>query len=149
MRALTIISLLIFSVVAHGADPDDTPATRLAAAEKYYATLDIAKLMDQVLAKDAASLPEDNREQARVLVREHFHYQELTKVSLQALVKIFNTKELNAMAAFYGSAEGQSVISKYPAYLAEVMPAIVAQVRRTMAEVQPELQSKRGSQAVR
>jgi uncharacterized protein len=149
MRALTITSLLILSAVAHGADLDDTPATRLAAAEKYYATLDIAKLMDQVLAKDAASLSQDNREQARVLVREHFHYQELTKVSLQALVKIFNTKELNAMAAFYGSAEGQSVISKYPAYLAEVMPAIVAQVRRTMAEVQPELQSKRGSQAVR
>ena len=65
MRALMIITLLTFSVVAHGADSDDTPETRLAAAEKYYATLDIAKLMDQVLAKDAASLPQDNREQAR------------------------------------------------------------------------------------
>jgi len=81
-------------------------------------------------------------------VREHFHYQELTKVSLQALVRNFNTKELNAMAAFYGSAEGQAVLAKYPAYLAEVMPAIVAEVRRTINEVQSEQQSKRGSQAV-
>ena len=104
--------------------------------------------MDQVLAKDAVSLPQDNREQARALVREHFHYQELMKVSLQALVKIFNTKELNAMATFYGSAEGQSVIAKYPSYLAEVMPAIVAEVRRAIAEVQPELQSKHRPQTV-
>ena len=52
------------------------------------------------------------------------------------------------MAAFYGSAEGQAVLAKYPAYLAEVMPAIVAEVRRTINEVQSEQQSKRGSQAV-
>jgi hypothetical protein len=56
MRALMIITLLTFSVVANGADPDDTPETRLVAAEKCFATLDIAKLMDQVLAKDASCL---------------------------------------------------------------------------------------------
>jgi hypothetical protein len=112
----------------------------MAAAEKYFATLNIEKLINQVLAKDASGLPPDKREQARTIVREHFP-QEMMKVSLQALVKTFTTKELNAMTAFYGSAEGQSVIPKYPTYLAEVMPTIEAEIRRTIAEIQREQQS--------
>jgi hypothetical protein len=85
MRALVIVALLTFRVVAYGADSDDTPETRLAAAEKYFATLNIETLINQVLAKDASGLPPDKREQARAIVREHFR-QEMMKVSLQALV---------------------------------------------------------------
>jgi hypothetical protein len=147
MRALMAVALLIFSALACASDPNDTPETRLAAAERYFATIDLPKLMEQVLAKDVADVPGDDREQARALVREHFRYGELMKVALQALAKNFTTKELNAMADFYGSAEGRSVIAKYPAYLADVMPSLVAEVERALVEIQPELQNKRRSQS--
>jgi hypothetical protein len=144
-------SRLIFLVASHasplkarmGSDQADTPETRMAAAKRYYSTVDSKKLLDQSFRAGVASLPEDKRAEALALAKAHFHVEDLTAVAIEALVKNFSTDELNAMADFYGSAEGQSILAKYPTYLAEVMPAMLAEVKRAIAEIQTELQSNR------
>jgi hypothetical protein len=124
-----------------GSNQDDTPETRMAAAKRYYVTVDIKKLMDRSLRASVANLPEDKRDEVLALAKAHLHVDDLAAITLAALVKNFTTDELNAMANFYGSAEGQSILDKYPTYLAEVMPAILAEVRRVFALVPlaPEL----------
>lgn len=128
-----------------GLDQPDTPETRMEAAKKYYSTVDINKLVDQTLRSSVANLPEDKQAEAFALAKAHFHLADLTAVTIQALVKNFTTNELNAMANFYGSAEGQSILAKYPTYLAEVMPAVLAEVKRAVAEIQTELQINRAT----
>jgi hypothetical protein len=116
----------------------------MAAAKRYYSTVDRRKLIDETLRATAASLPEDKREEVLALARTHFRFDDMMTIALAALVKDFNTAELNAMADFYGSAEGKSILAKYPAYIAEVMPAMLAEVKRDIAEMQTEVQNKRG-----
>jgi uncharacterized protein len=129
LRILMLLPLLV-ATVSLASEPD-TPATRLVAAEKYFATIDLKSLLDKVTSNDP---------KAAAIVRTHFHYEDYKKVALSALIKNFTTKELDAMTAFYGSPEGRSVIAKYPNYLADVMPAITAQVQRAKAEAEAQRQ---------
>ena len=126
-----------------GSDQGDTTEARMAAAKRYFSTVDMNKLMDQGIQAGLMSLPADKRAEALRLTKAHFHLEEIAAVATAALVKNFTTAELNAMADFYGSAEGQSILAKYPSYLAEVMPAVLAEVKRAIAEIQTELQNNR------
>jgi len=99
--------------------------------------------MDASLRAGVATLPEDKRDAALALAKAHIHFEDLTAVTTAALVKNFTTDELNAMANFYGSEEGQSILAKFPTYMAEVMPAILAEVRRAVAEMKTEMQISR------
>jgi Uncharacterized protein conserved in bacteria (DUF2059) len=122
-RILTVL-LLTLATITSASEPD-TQATRLAAAERYFATIDLKSLLDKVTSND----PE-----GAAIVKKHFRFEDYKQVALSALVKTFSTKELDAMTNFYGSPEGRSVIAKYPRYLAEVMPALMAQIQRVEAE---------------
>lgn len=123
---------------------EDTPETRMAAAKRYYSTVDRRKLMEETVRATVAGLPEDKRQEVLALATTHIHFDDLMTIALAALVKDFNTVELNAMANFYGSVEGKSILAKYPAYIAEVMPAMLAEVKRDVAEMQMEIQNSRG-----
>jgi uncharacterized protein len=130
-------------IVQGGSNRADTQETRMAAAKKYYLTIDTNKLMDEVLRASVARLPEDKRDEVFALAKAHLDIEQFREISIPALVKNFNTDELNAMANFYGSPEGKSILAKYPTYLAEVMPAILAEVKREIGEMQIEMQNRR------
>ena len=116
----------------------------MAAAKRYYSTLDMKKMMDEILrAGVAARLPEDRRDGALTIAKAHLDTEKLATIAIAALVKNFNTDELNAMANFYGSPEGKSILAKYPAYIAEVMPEMLAEVQREIGEMQIEMQNSR------
>jgi hypothetical protein len=48
----------------------------------------------------------------------------LRAIALDKMIAVFSVEELNALAAFYGSPVGQSIVTKFPVYMAEVMPVI-------------------------
>jgi hypothetical protein len=77
------------------------------------------------------------------VAKAHLDTDELATIAIAAMVKNFNTDELNAMANFYGSPEGKSILAKYPAYIAEVMPAMFAEIQREIGEMQIEMQNSR------
>jgi uncharacterized protein len=126
-----------------GSNQADTQETRMAAAKRYYSTLDMKKMMDEILRAGVARLPEDRRDEVFALAKAHLDTEELATIAIAALVKNFNTDELNAMANFYGSPEGKSILAKYPAYIAEVMPEMLAEVQREIREMQIEMQNSR------
>ena len=59
----------------------------------------------------------------------------LTKASMDAMVKNFTTDELKALADFYGSPIGKSAMQKVGAYMADIMPAVQAEIMKAAAKM--------------
>ena len=93
----------------------------------------------------ARSQDPQHAEQAAVLIKKHVRADVLASVMLNAMVKNFTADELNALADFYGSPVGKSAMAKFPSYMGDVMPGILAEMRRAAAEMSQEAEAKRSS----
>ncbi len=132
-----LLSLLIlFSAVtfASGDTSGDTPETRHLAAERYLQVADLPKLLGDMTDQMARTVPEDKRDQFKVLMKKHVRVDVLREAMLAAMVKNFTSRELNALANFYGSPEGRSAMTKIGSYMADLMPAIQAEMRHAIDE---------------
>jgi len=55
------------------------------------------------------------------------------------MVKNFTTDELKALADFYGSSVGKSAMQKFGAYMADIMPAMQAEIIKAQAKLNQSL----------
>jgi hypothetical protein len=83
----------------------------------------------------AANVPADQREQFKQLMTEDLDIAALSKAMTDAMVKHFTTDELKALADFYGSPIGKSAMHKMGAYVADLMPAIQAEMIKAQAKL--------------
>src|SRR5690348_5061183 len=111
MRTLLIATLLICLPAFVNAADDDTPATRRAAAERYMQVSDLQGLMKQMTDAVSMELPPEKAEEVRNIPTKHVRIEALQEAMLIIMVKHFTTRELNALADFYGSAEGKSAMA--------------------------------------
>ena len=63
----------------------------------------------------------------------------LTKAMIDSMVKHFTTEELKALADFYGSPVGKSAMQKFGAYMADIMPAMEAEIMKAQAKLNQSL----------
>jgi hypothetical protein len=145
MRTIAISLLLLLTAGAARSDNGDSPEARRAAAERYYTVSDFPRLLDQSVSAAARSQDPQHAEQAAVLIKKHLRTDVLASVMLNAMVKNFTADELNALADFYGSPVGKSAMAKFPGYLGDVMPGLLAEMRRAGAEISQEAETKRNS----
>jgi len=120
----------------------DTRENRLAAAQRYLETTPIEGMFDKIIDQMAKSgqIPMDQTElMAEFTAR--LDIAKLKTVTLAAMVKHFTADELNAMADFYGSAAGRSVVRKMGAYMADVLPVIQTETVRVMQEIVQDLKA--------
>ncbi len=110
----------------------DTPANRLAAADRYLKAVPPIEMIKETVDQLAARLPEDRREEFRAVLAEVFHSEHIEEITRKAIVKHFTVKEIDALAAFYGSPEGRSISKKFNAYMADVMPVIQEELAAAM-----------------
>lgn len=115
----------------------DTPANRLEAARRYLKAVPPLELVQETVDQLAEKVPEDRREEFRKVLAQMVHSEHIEKITLEAIVKHFTVKEINALAAFYGSPEGRSISKKFNAYMADVMPAIQQELAGAMAGTHP------------
>lgn len=111
----------------------DTPANRLEAARRYLKAVPPLELVKETVDQLAEKVPEDRREEFRKVLAQMVHSEHIEKITLEAIVKHFTVREINALAAFYGSPEGRSISRKFNAYMADVMPAIQQELAGAMA----------------
>ena len=52
------------------------------------------------------------------------------------MAKHFTTEELNALAEFYGSPQGQSIMNKFGAYMADTQIIIIQEISTAMKNIQ-------------
>jgi hypothetical protein len=130
---LVVAMAILFSPSARA---QDDLANRRAAAERYEATMPIAKMMEESIQQMAAALPEDQRSTFVAQMEQVVDGKRLRLIALDQMIQVFSTEELDALAAFYGSPVGQSIVTKFPVYIAEVMPLIQLELARAVRELE-------------
>jgi hypothetical protein len=133
MRRLAFAMMLIcLHTLGAGAEPEDSPATRRQAAERYAATNDLPKLLADVSEAMSRNLPPEKRAEFKALMTQYVRVDALQEAMLISMAKHFNTRELNALATFYGSEEGKSAMAKFGVYMADVMPMVEAEMKHAV-----------------
>jgi Uncharacterized protein conserved in bacteria (DUF2059). len=139
MKRIILITLLAVPW-AFGQQVADTPANRLAAAKRYLQAVPPAEMVADTVDRVAAQLPEERREEFKKALSKVVSSERIEALTLQAVTKHFTVKEINALAAFYGSPEGRSITKKFGDYMADVMPAIQEELSGAMEEIHKEVQ---------
>jgi hypothetical protein len=114
----------VFLVSAPAQTVPDTPANRLAAAQRYLKAVPPMEMVGETLNQLASQIPEERREEFKEALTQVVTSARIEKITMDAIVKHFTVREINALTAFYGSPEGRSISKKFTAYMADVMPAI-------------------------
>jgi hypothetical protein len=130
---LTVLTLFISGNFALSAT--DTPETRRHEAERYLQATPPKALFEDMADKMAANLPPDQRDQFKKLMTSQLDIAALTKAMIDSMVKHFTTEELKALADFYGSPVGKSAMQKFGAYMADIMPAMEAEIMKAQAKL--------------
>lgn len=144
MRRL-LIPLLALSLplMAAAAEPADNPTSRRAAAERYIVASNVERMMADMATAMTQNLPAEKAADVKTLLTKHVRADALKEAMIISMVKHFTTRELNAMADFYGSPEGKSSLEKFGPYMADVMPMIQAEMQHAMQAAQAEKDGKK------
>ena len=124
LRTLLASALLIVAIsYSPSASAQNISPEKLEAAKAYLEVADVNNLLNEMTKQVAATLPENIRagfvEHMNGIDKEAFN-----AAMIASMAKHFSVEELHALAAFYGSKEGQSIMKKMPMYMAEMMPII-------------------------
>ena len=134
-QKLVVLVLLTLSAWSPVFSAADTPETRRKEAERYLQVSPPKALFEDMADKMAETLPADQREQFKKVMTTQVDIAALSKAMIDAMVKNFTTEELKALADFYGSPVGKSAMQKFGAYMADVMPAIQAEMLKAQAKL--------------
>jgi hypothetical protein len=133
MRRFALATMLIcLHTMVWSAEPEDSPATRRQAAEHYAKAFDLPKMLADVSEAMSRNLPPEKRAEFKALMTQYVRVDALQEAMLVAMSKHFTTRELNALAAFYGSEEGKSAMAKFGVYMADVMPMVEAEMKHAV-----------------
>lgn len=126
-----LLAFLAMAVLSNTAFAQDTSEARLDAAERYAKVFNLPKMMNQTVAQIALNVPENKRQEFIQFMSGALDMQMLEGLIVTSMTEHFTTNELNALADFYGSPEGISIVEKMPVYMASTMPRIQSVVLQT------------------
>jgi hypothetical protein len=130
--------LITVSLSYSGSPPPvlDTEENRIAAARHYVRVAPMKTIIDNSVGEMAKNLPEDERAQFVQLMTKAIRIEVLQDAAVMSLVKHYTASEINALAEFYGSRVGQSILKKLGKYMADVMPVIQREIIRAANAIQ-------------
>jgi hypothetical protein len=117
---------------------EDTPENRAAQAERYLEAAPLQDIYADMAEQMARNVPQDERAQFKAVLTKHLDIPAITKATKEALVKHFTAPELKALADFFGSEMGKSALKKYGAFMAEVTPAMQAEMMEARVKAHQE-----------
>lgn len=142
MKPLLIALLLSFSTLSFASEIPDTPANRKIAAERYMTVVSMENMMSDVITQSAKNIPEQQRSRFINLMTQYVRLDVLEREALSSMIKHFSVKELNALADFYGSPEGQSAVKKLGVFMADVTPLIQQEIFRAAKQLKADSAKK-------
>jgi hypothetical protein len=134
---LFIVALLAMTLPA--AALEDTPENRAAQIDRYLTAIPPKALFDDMINKMVQQMPPEHREGFRSLMLKNFDFNVLTTSMRAAMLKVFTADELAALADFYSSPLGKSAMSKMGDYMAQVMPAMTAEIGKATQATAKEI----------
>jgi hypothetical protein len=91
--------------------------------------------MRDTAEKVATNLPETKRERFLDTMTKRFDFETINEVMIRSMVNRFTVREIDALANFYGSPEGKSVMKKFGLFMADVAPTIQAETTKALAKI--------------
>ena len=116
----------------------DTPANRTAEARRYLEVVPPREMFHDVAENMASAKPAAQAAELEAIFTKHIDIEAFETFLLESLTKVFTAEELRALADFYSSPAGKSVMKKFGEYMAEAMPFIQEQVMGAMQKAERE-----------
>jgi hypothetical protein len=126
---------------------EDTPQNRRREAERYMQATPPKELFADVAEQVAKTVPPERRQALKDAFTKYLDMDALTKAIKDAMVKNFTADELGALADFYGSPVGKSAMKKFGVYMADVMPALQAEMVKAAARANRDQPDEPGQKA--
>lgn len=131
---LIIISAILI-LQAPSVRAQDSIHTRTVAAERYAGTFDFKSMWNGMALEMAKTRPVESRQKFIQLMMRAIDPDRVTQILVNVMVQGFNTEELNALADFYGTPVGQSILRKAPRTMAAIQPLMEREFRRAAADI--------------
>ena len=113
----------------------DTQENRRAAAQRYVDVTAPMERMHELLHHSiATSVPEARRAEVYQWLRNQIRFEVLIQAMTDALVKHLTAGEIDALARFYATPDGQAIMKKHTAWNLDVMEAFRAELVRINQE---------------
>jgi hypothetical protein len=122
------------ALAANAADPAAEQKAKLTQAQRYWEAADMEQVIGDFLQKVAGSAPEERRAQILADAKEVQQSGSIKEQVQKTMVETFTLDELKALADFYSSPEGQSVMKKMRPFMGQVTQIVVEELR---AKVNP------------
>ncbi|GAB3043488.1 DUF2059 domain-containing protein [Stenotrophomonas tumulicola] len=154
-RATLLLALAFVSLPALAAPPTDGDINRLLSASRAQSMLDAMlpqieamqqQQFDQITQQrqlDPQKQEQLKRIQARTAetLRQALSWQQLRPMYVDLYKQTFSKEDVLAMAEFYESSAGQSLLDKTPALMQNVMVAIQSRMQPLFADLQKDLET--------
>ena len=111
----------------------DTQENRMEAARRYLEAVPPEEMLSDFLDNMGTMFSEEQLDQVKKVCLHYIDLKAYEEYMIESMTKHFTAEELDAMADFYGSKVGKSVMEKMGKYMAEAMPFMQQQM---MAAVQ-------------
>jgi len=128
------VSLFVVSVGNTQSGVEDDQNTRLAAAKRYAKAYSLSKVLHDSIDQIANSLPEEIRPKFVYFMEKNIDVDKLEIITLNIMVKHFTAEELTALADFYGSPVGKSILEKFMPFTADVQIPLMQEIFWWMQE---------------
>lgn len=115
---------------------------KVQAIGEYFRANPVEEVMEQTLAEYLKNVPERERALFAEIWKEVINVGELKRVMANLMCKHFTREEIEALAAFYGSPAGKSVMRKMPQYAGEFLPYQMEIMKKTIAKIIEILQRR-------
>jgi hypothetical protein len=135
-RLLIAVGLFVVLVGNTQSRAGDDQYTRLEAAKRYAKVYNMTKMIHDSINQMANTLPEEKRPRFRYFMEKNIDVDKLEIITLDVMVKHFTTEELNALADFYGSPVGKSILAKFTPFIADIQIPLMQEIFRLMQEWQ-------------
>lgn len=103
----------------------DTEENRNAQATRYLKVVPPSEMLADIAENMAATMPSTTGAEFEEFLTEQIDMEELERIMVVGLTKHFTAEELRALADFYESPVGRSVMDKMGEYMADAMPDIM------------------------
>ena len=122
MKSKILILLLLLPISF--AFSQDTELTRGKEADRYLVAMPLKELMLDMAQQMKRNQPPEKQAWIEMIFNNYIDYKELEKICKDSMVKQMTTDEIRALADFYGSPIGKSVMKKFGKFMADVQPAL-------------------------
>ena len=131
--------LLVFLLTTSAWAVDDSPERRKQEAARYMEATPPQALFADMAEQMAKNMPPEQRDVFKTTLTKHLDIAAISSAITEAMERNFTADELQALANFYGSPVGKSAMRKFGTYMADVMPAIQAEMAKAMAKTNREV----------